>query len=83
MFIFFLISRVPLELKKKDGGVTNKGGYLMYLLKATLTILQGDDIFAICFYLLISAAGALSNTYYFSIHLFFIFSRLSLLRNVF
>jgi inositol 1,4,5-triphosphate receptor type 1/inositol 1,4,5-triphosphate receptor type 3 len=85
VFSFYIISRAPLELKKqaKQEKKNTIIKFIVNQVKNCKQIIQSDDFLQYLIYLIISGFGIFKNTYYFSLHLFYLFGRLELLKSVF
>lgn len=86
-FILFVISRAPLEVKDLNPLMADlKLGpiaFIKSLLKRLLLIFTGDEFLQHFIFVGISYIGVTVDSYYFSLHMFYLFARLELLRSVF
>ena len=91
LFIFYMISRAPLALKihiqrheRQSHWIMDSWLYLQWRFSQFYFLCSQDDEFiSYILYLAISILGCLYREHFFSLHLFDLISRLSLLKNVF
>ncbi|CAD8193240.1 unnamed protein product [Paramecium pentaurelia] len=83
---FYIISRASLEFKKlkqEQFSLTKIHSYIIQKISNFIIVFKGEDFLSHISFTAIAFLGLISNTYYFSLHLFYLFGQLSLLQSVF